>query len=132
MYFFSEAGYGTHLSPVQCASRPLSPEAKRPGSEADHSPSSRAAVKNHCTIFPLRFSLRGVLQGQIYLRNNSDGKVMGCATDCVLDIWEGQECFFSLLYHYRFFGSCSFVTTERRGCLGRVNRTECEAGCSLP
>lgn len=51
---------------------------------------SSAAVKNHSTIFPLRFSLRGAAQGQIYIRNNSDSGVMGCATDCALDIWEEQ------------------------------------------
>jgi hypothetical protein len=52
-----------------------------------------ATVKNHCTIFPLRFSLRGVVQGQIYLPSNSVGGVMGCAVDCALDILGGTGSF---------------------------------------
>jgi len=135
MYFFSEAfrpALEPTLSPIQCTSRAISPEAKQPGPEAEHVPPSNTAVKNHCTVLPLRFSLRGFAQGQIYLHNNSDGKVMGCATDCALDVWEGQGCFFSVLYQFRVCSSYSFVTTERRGCLGGVNRTKREAGCSFP
>jgi hypothetical protein len=46
--------------PIQCVLEALSPRAKRPGYEADHTPLSSADVKNGGVVPPLLIRLHGV------------------------------------------------------------------------
>jgi hypothetical protein len=60
----------TTQPPIQMVLRALSPGVKRQGREADHSPPSRADIKNGGTIPPLPIRLHGVV-----LINKAEGQL---------------------------------------------------------
>lgn len=62
------------------------------------SPLSSTTVKIHCTVFPLRFSLREVHRDKFIYALIQSEKWRDVLRVCSLDIWEGQGCFSWLLY----------------------------------